>query len=201
MTSANTYGWEMILPQDVEVVWDGVSDTLPDHIKILKGQYLPSGLELVHTSTANATLTFNLHCFIETDSEHVTLLSGSPNYFMNGAKPMNALVRSDIWHFSPIQFCWKITTPNKPVLFEKGMPFLFITNHSIKLIQDTVLNIKKANSKILSESQEYGNLRQAGYDSFNGKNYPMLYKKFKNKDGISDAVNIKISPNKPNIEK
>lgn len=200
MTSANTYGWEIVLPQDVEVVWDGISDTFPDHVKVLKGQYLPSGTELVHTSTANATVAFNLHCFIETDSDHVTLLSGAPNYFLNGAKPMSALIRSDVWHFTPIQFCWRLTTPNKPVLFEKGMPIAFITNHPIKLIQDTVLNIKQADKRILSESEEYANLRQSRYDEFNGKNYPMLYKKFKNKNGILEAVNIKIFPNKPNID-
>ena len=200
MTSANTYGWEIILPQDVEVIWDGIYDSYPHHIKIIKGQYLPSGNQLVHTETANGTVAFNLNCFIETDSNHVTLLSGSPNYFMDGAKPFTALLRSDIWHYTPIQFCWRITTPNKPVVFEKGMPLVFITNHPISLIKETTLNIKQADERIWAESQEYADLRQKKYDEFNGKNYPMLYKKFKGKDGIGDAAHNRLIPKDPNIE-
>lgn len=200
MTSANMYGWELILPQDVEVIWDGISDTSGEHVKILKGEFLPSGSQLVHTDTANATVAFNLNCFIESDADHVTLLSGAPNYFMNGAKPMDALLRSDIWHFTPIQFCWRLTTPNKPILFEKGMPLVFITNHPINLIRDTILNVKRADEKIMSESTEYGNLRQAKYKEFNGKNYPMLYKKFQSQENLSEHSRVKLFPNKPNIE-
>lgn len=196
ISSANLHGWEFILPQDVEVVWDGISDTSADHVKIIRGEVLPSGTPFVHTDTANGTIAFNLNCFIETDENHYTLISGAPNYFINGAKPLSALIRSDIWSFTPIQFCWKITTPNKPVIFEKGMPFAFLLNYPIQTLQSTTLNIKKASKEILAKSSEYGDLRKLKYDEFNGKNYPMLYKKH----SIDNKIKIKPAPKKPVVE-
>lgn len=196
MGSANLHGWEFILPQDVEVIWDGISDTSAHHVKVLRGEFLPSGNSLVHTTTANATVAFNLNCFIETDENHYTLISGAPNYMMNGAKPLNALIRSDIWHFTPIQFCWRLTTPNKPIIFEKGMPFAFLVNYPIKTIEETQVFIKKADDRILKESNDYADYRQSKYDEFNGKNYPMLYKKH----SINSEIKIKPSLKNPIVE-
>jgi hypothetical protein len=33
---------------------------------------------------------------------------------------MTALIRSDWYKTSTLQYCWQITTPNKPVLFKAG---------------------------------------------------------------------------------
>jgi hypothetical protein len=201
MASANLHGWEFLLPQDVEVIWDGISDTTPDHVEVIKGKTLPDGRSLVDTSTANGTITFNTNCFIETDENHYLLLSGPPNYFIDGAKPMNALVRSDIWHASPIQYCWKMTTPNKPVLFKKGTPIMFFINYPIGLLEKTVLNIKPATNEILLQSSNYGGQRASMYEGFNGKNFPMLYKKnVKEDEKTSIEKTLKPNPQTPIIE-
>ena len=98
MTNANVSGWDFILPQDVTVIWDGVSDSSPDHIKIIEGQYF-AGSELVRTNTANGMLTFNLGVSIETDKNHYSIIKGSPNYFFNDAIPVEVIIRTDHYNF------------------------------------------------------------------------------------------------------
>lgn len=202
MASANLHGWEFVLKQDVEVIWDGISDTTSEHVKVISDTPLINGRLIVDTSTANATLTFNLDCFIETDKDHYVVLSGPPNYFIDGAKPMNAVIRSDVWHFSPIQYCWKITTPNKPVLFKKGTPIVFMTNYPVGLLEKTDVIVKPADEKILQESSNYGQNRSSMYGDFNGKNFPLMYKK-NNSELLKDSgsKDFKPKPSSPTVEK
>ena len=176
MTTANLHGWDFILPQDVEVTWDGISDTESSHVTILNGRLLPSGAALVDTGTANATLSFNLNAFVETDKDHYILLDGPSNYFVDGAKPMSALIRSDWYNFNSLQFCWKLTTPNKVVTFKKGTPFMRLVNYPIGLLESTTVSVSSATEEQISKTSLYNNDRQAFYSKYPGK-WPHLYKK------------------------
>lgn len=169
MTNANLNGWEFVLKNDVEIRWDGISDTSPDHVEILKG----SGA--VDNKTANATISFNLHGFLETDSDHYCFLMGPPNYFVDGAKPMAAIIRSDWYKHTSLQYCWKITTPNKVIKFPAGTPFLFLFNYPKNLLETTDFFIKKATPDQTQAMAEYGNRR----DTFDrsGFKFPNLYRK------------------------
>jgi hypothetical protein len=185
MTTANLHGWEFILKEDVEVIWDGVSDTEAHHVQVLKGAKDANGKRLVETGTANATIAFNLDAYIETDSNHYCLLMGPPNYFINGAKPMSALIRTDWYKTSPLQYCWQITTPNKPVLFPKGSPFLFILNYPKDLLETTSFSV----SQITEKDKEKMNTYQAERQSYSQKNpgkFPNMYRK--GVDGMTDEA-------------
>jgi hypothetical protein len=178
ITTSNLHGWDFILPQDVEVIWDGVNSSSSTHVQILKGNTLESGNVLADSLTANGTVTFHLNAFIETDPDHFVFLQGPPNYFLDGAKPMTALVRSDWYRHTGVQFCWKITTPNKPILFKKGTPIARIMNYPIGLLESTSLYVEPAPEKYRQQSNLYNAERQAFYKANPGK-WPLLYKKTK----------------------
>jgi hypothetical protein len=176
MTTANLHGWEFVLREDVEVIWDGISNTESHHVKVLRGEYGANGKKIVDTTTANATITFNLDAYIETDNDHYSLLMGPPNHFVQGAKPMSALIRSDWYKTSPLQYCWQITTPNKPVVFHKGTPFLFIINYPKNLIESTNLLISPMTKEDHDNINSYQNERQKYYKENPGK-FPNMYRK------------------------
>lgn len=176
MTTANLHGWEFVLKNDVEVIWDGVSNTEAHHVKILKGEYSEDGKKLVDTSTANATITFNLDAYLETDAEHYCLFMGPPNHFVKGAKPMAALIRSDWYKTVPLQYCWQLTTPGKPVLFSKGTPFLFVFNYPKHLLETTSFSITQLTQEEKNNINTYQDERQKYYKENPGK-FPNMYRK------------------------
>lgn len=196
LTTANLHGWEFILKNDVEVLWDGISNTEAHHVKILKGEYYADGKRIVDTSTANATIAFNLNIFIETDNDHYCILMGPPNHFVQGAKPMTALIRSDWYKTSTLQYCWQITTPNKPILFKAGDPFLFIINYPINLLENTNFNIKEMNNEEKSNITKYHAERNEYYQKNPGK-FANMYRK--GIDSLQNNANKFLNkPFKPN---
>jgi hypothetical protein len=199
LTTSILHGWDFILPQDVEVIWDGVNDSSSSHIKVLQGHTLPSGHVLVDTLTANGTITFHLNVFIETDTDHFVFLQGPPNYFVNGAKPMTALIRSDWYRYTGVQFCWKITTPNKPILFKKGTPIARIMNYPIGLLEKTNIEISPAPEAYRQATNLYNAERQAFYKANPGK-WPLMYKKTKTSTR-PDAVPYLQAPYRPSPKK
>jgi hypothetical protein len=178
------------------VVWDGISNTEPHHIKILKGEYSVDGNIIVDTTTENATVAFNLSLFIETDPYHYSILMGPPNHFVQGAKPMTALIRSDWYKTTTLQYCWQITTPNKPVLFKAGDPFLFIMNYPKNLLENTNFVIKQMSQNESTKINKYHNERKKYYEENPGK-FANMYKKGVN--GLTDeAKQFLDKPFKPN---
>ncbi len=186
LTTASMHGWEFILPHDVEVVWDGISNTEKSHVKIIQGEFLKSGRRFLDTSTANSTIAFNLHSFFETDPDHYILLFGPANHFIKGAKPMSALIRSDWYHHNHLQYCWILTTPNKNVFFPKGTPFLTVVNYPKSLLEQTDFFIKDITDEQKNKQLSYGSDRS----SFKPEapfQFPFMYKK--GVDGLSENSN------------
>lgn len=196
LTTSNLHGWDFYLYQDLEVVWDGISDTESKHVQIVSGNVLPNGIHAAETATANATIAFNLHSYIETDPDHYLLLSGPPNVFVPGAKPMSALVRSDWYNYSSIQFCWQLTTPNRIIKFKKEEPFLRIMNYPKNLLETTVVEINKATDEQKERSNRYSAERGKYYKENNG-DWPFFYKKGKegNAEGCPVHIDKQYRPN------
>ncbi len=166
-----------MLPHDVEVIWDGISDTSPEHIKVLKGEFLSSGRSFVDTRTANTTVSFNLNAILETDENHYSLLMGPPNHFVEGAKPMTALIRSDWYGNTSLNFCWIITTPNVPVLFKKGTPFMFLINYPKQLLERTEFKVKTMTPEHSQQIRKYAEDRKNFYAENPGMKFTNMYRK------------------------
>ncbi len=192
MTSAHVSGWEFLLPHDVTVVWDGVSDSSKDHIKILDGEFY-QGKRIVRTDTGNSMLTFDLNVTIETDKDHYSILKGSPNYFFQGADPVEVIIRSDYFNFNENFFCWKINTPHKKITFKKDMPIAFLLNYPINLLEKTVIEFKdfsSDNNKVM-QKENYSKIKDEFFENAEEWGWSHFYRKGKISDNVELNVNIK----------
>jgi hypothetical protein len=175
---ANMHGWEFLLPHDVVVTWDGVSDSDSKHVKVLSGGSL-GNITIANTVTGNATVTFYFNAALETDKDHYCVLSGPPNYPFEGAQPLNAVWRSDFYNYSQINFCWRITKANTEVVFPKGMPILFLMNYPLHLLESTEIGFKNIedNEDLRDNVEKYREKRKAFYENSPGWTWGNFYKK------------------------
>lgn len=176
ISTAGLHGWEFVLKNDVTFIWDGISDSSAEHVKILKGGTLPDGSIFVDTGTANATISFQLNTIIDTDDDHYVWLMGAPNYFIDGAQPMNALLQSNWYRYNSIQFCWKITKANEEITIPAGTPFMFMMNYPKNLLESTEFIVRDANEEELERVAAYNKLRSDFYENAESWKWHQMYK-------------------------
>jgi len=139
LTEANTAGWEMILQEEVVLQWDG-GLSVP---RVLSGEMATFSIDgetyekAIVMPSIVGIMSFTTGWTISTPPGVHTWVSGAPNYFVDGAVPLTANIPSDWW---PDEFNmnWKITTIGKPVIFPKGMPFMFFQFYKV----DTMPSVK-----------------------------------------------------------
>jgi hypothetical protein len=103
------------------VVWDEKFATP----RIIEGEFTESGWHLVQNSITGM-VSFALGYSIETEPGFHVSISGSPNFFLNGAFPLSAVIPSDWWP-DEVNMNWAITKNNQEILFPAGMPYAFFT--------------------------------------------------------------------------
>jgi hypothetical protein len=146
MSLVNRLGWGISFPQDISFTWDGITDTTPDHIKILKGG------KYVYTGRGNATVSFNTGINFSSD-ENVSLLTMPvPNQFIDGASCISTIVSTSVL-VGEMPIAWKITRPNTKITIPANTPIAAILPISVNDLQDNyelnIFNRKK------EESPEY----------------------------------------------
>ena len=123
LTMANSTGWEILCPIDIEIEWDGgeledairiTSSAGEAHVKSFAGSHFRRGIVTMHTG----------HLF-RTPPGWAVWCSGAPNWPKDGIAPLSGLVETD-WLPFPFAMNWQMTRPGK-VRFEKDEPFCFIT--------------------------------------------------------------------------
>lgn len=129
VTLTNRLGWGISYPKDIRFIWDGITDTTPDHIKILEGE------EFVGTSRGNATISFYTGLFVRTDSNTSTLTMPVPNQFIRGAHCYTTLL-STSFYMPELPVAWRITEPNKEIVIPAGTPVAAIMPISIGRMQE-----------------------------------------------------------------
>lgn len=137
MTVANVSGWELILQQDVVVEWDGTNNPP----KVLEGETLSNRAVVIPSIIG--IMSFATGWAFGTEDGYSTFISGSPNYFIDGAVPLSATIPS-FWWPDEFNMNWKITKINEPVIFPKGMPFMHFTivkNDLLESVQFKVENL------------------------------------------------------------
>lgn len=148
MTAANVNGWEMILPQDVVIQMDA-PDTVP---RVLQGEFF-EGRALVMPSIVGI-ISFCTSWVIGTEEGYDTWISGSPNYFVDGASPLTATIPT-YWWPDEFNMNWKINKIGEPVIFEKGMPFVFFNIYKNDLLENVNFNTENIwDKKDLMEQRE-----------------------------------------------
>jgi len=70
-------------------------------------------------------ITFEFDFMIRTSPGTNLLVRGAPNFFIDGAIPLEGVVETDWLNYS-FTMNWRITSPNKVAVFKKGDPICFI---------------------------------------------------------------------------
>jgi hypothetical protein len=136
VTLANTIGWSISFLDDIEVIWDGISEAEDSHVKIIKD---PGNV--CSTSRANGTISFYTGIFFKTDENTTMLQIVPPNYFIDGATPFTSLI-STSFYGEAIPVAWKITRPNTVISIPAGTPVATFIPISLKKLNDTELIIE-----------------------------------------------------------
>ena len=154
MTYANVYGWELVLPHDVVVFWEG-GNTVP---KILEGADY-GGRQLAYGGIIGM-VSFSTGWVFGTEPGYETMIGGSPNYFVDGAEALSAIIPSSWWP-DEFQMNWKINKINEPVKFEAGMPFMFFTMFDSTVLENVDFEVTNLwdEPELSAARQKYGDIK------------------------------------------
>jgi len=131
---SNGLGLGISFPEDISFVWDGITDTSPDHIKILEGEKYCS------LGRGNATLSFNTGLMIKTDENTTMLQMPVPNLFIEGVSPYTTLISTSFFD-APFPCAWRITAPYKVIKIKAGTPIIALLPMSLKKLEDYTFKI------------------------------------------------------------
>ena len=159
---ANGLGWGISFPEDIVFIWDGISDTTPDHIKILAGE------KYIHPNRGNATISFNTGLIFKTSDNYSLLTMPVPNQHTAGVSPFTTLISTSFYH-SDLPCAWRITEANKEIIIKAGTPVMALFPISLTNLQNTELHIKNANELPVSYHEDFigyhevvGNVNKSG---------------------------------------
>lgn len=154
MTAANVHGWELILPQDVVVQWEGGNN----NVKILSGEeYM--GRTFVYGGIIGM-VSFSVGWAFGTEKGYDTWIGGSPNYMVDGASPLSAIIPSSWWP-DEFQMNWAINKINEPVTFEAGTPFMFFNIFKSDLLESVEFKVENLWDKpdLMNARAAYGDAK------------------------------------------
>ena len=125
----NRLGWGISFPEDIAFIWDGVTDTTPDHIKIIEGH------KYVGTERGNATLSFRTGLMFSTDPKTSLMTMPVPNQFVRGAQCYTTLISTSFYIHS-LPLAWRVTEPNIEIRIPAGTPVAAVLPISLTNLED-----------------------------------------------------------------
>ena len=146
---ANQLGWSLSFPEDISFIWDGISDSSPDHVKVI------SGNQYVYTERANATISFKTGIVLKTDSDISLLHMPSPNFFIDGVQAFTTLISSSFYEFE-FPCAMMITKPNETITIKANQPVISILPINLNYIQGSELFINNYSSNDSFDHLKYG---------------------------------------------
>jgi hypothetical protein len=152
LTLTNRLGWGISFPEDIVFIWDGVDDTTPDHVSILKGQ------KYANSKRGNATVSFDTGLIFRTDAETTILTMPVPNQFIPGTQCFTTLL-STSFYLPELPVAWKITEANKEIIIPAGMPVAAILPISLTSLQNDyqlVVDHTPLDDSYTEEIRKYG---------------------------------------------
>jgi hypothetical protein len=135
VTLTNQLGWGIAFPEDITFMWDGVTSTYPDNVKVLQGQKYCS------TVRGNASIQFHTGLTFKTDKNYSLLSMPVPNKFVDGITPYMTIMSSSFFE-GELPVVWRITKPFTPITIKAGEPIISVLPISLTDLQNTTLNIK-----------------------------------------------------------
>lgn len=129
LSLSNRLGWGISYPKDIRFIWDGVTDTTPNHVKILEGE------EYVSTNRGNATVSFMSGLIFKTDAETTMLTMPVPNLFVRGAQCYTTLI-STSFYMPELPLAWRLTEPNREIVIPAGTPVAAVLPISLTTLEN-----------------------------------------------------------------
>lgn len=152
MALTNRLGWGISFPEDITFIWDGISDSSPEHVKILTGD------RYCTTNRGNATISFNTDLYFKTDVDVTTLVMPVPNQFIDGAQCFTALISTSFLK-SALPIAWRITRPNVEITIPAGTPVASVIPISLNNLETYELLVEDANFS----QEDWDEMRNYGY--------------------------------------
>lgn len=148
---ANQLGWGISFPEDISFIWDGVSDSSPEHVKILSGE------KYCHTDRSNATISFRTGLTFKTEKNTTTLIMPVPNQFIDGAQAFTTLLTTSFFS-AGIPIVWRVTSPGKVITIPAGTPVAAIVPITLSDLNNSEINIYNGDSYAGADfdGREYG---------------------------------------------
>lgn len=119
VTLTNSLGWSISFPEDISFIWDGISDSSPDHVKILKGE------KYAYTGRSNATVSFHTGLMFITEEDVSMLGMPTPNQLIDGAQPFTTLISTSFFR-GEFPVAWRVTRPNVEITIPAGTPIITV---------------------------------------------------------------------------
>jgi hypothetical protein len=135
----NQLGWGISFPEDISFIWDGISDSTPEHVKVLSGE------KYAYAGRANGTISFNTGLMFKTD-ENLSLISMPvPNLFIDGATPFTTLISTSFFR-GELPAAWMITKANEVITIKAGTPIIAIMTIDLNSINNSEITFKPISS-------------------------------------------------------
>ena len=157
----NQLGWTLSFPEDIVFIWDGINDSSPDHVKILKGE------KYAYAGRANATISFHTGIAFRTEEDLSLAHLPVPNNFIDGAQAFTTLMSTSFYD-GEFPCAWMITRPNIEITIKANTPIVSIVPINLKElnnseIQFQSISLMKTNSIDMNEySNEIYKLNREG---------------------------------------
>ena len=135
LSAANVNGWEIILQKEIVAIWDG-GMSVP---RIISDDSF-NGRTIANCNKIGM-IDIHIGWAFGTEQGFDTVVTGSPNFFIDGIEPLTALIPSSWWP-DEVQMTWRFTAPGKEVVLPEGMPFAFFYIQPSHLLEEVNFKIK-----------------------------------------------------------
>lgn len=156
LTMANSTGWELLCPTDIQASWTGgpgISDLVVENAA--PGHH-PG---FVHSHFGHGVLSFHPGYLFRTDARWALWCRGVPNMPKDGIAALDGLVETD-WLPFTFTMNWLFTRPGT-IRFSKGEPFCFILpvpHLDIETIRPTIVPLSD-NPELQAQHAAWGSSR------------------------------------------
>lgn len=146
MTLANRLGWGISFPKDIVFKWDGVNDSTPEHVEIIKGA------DYAYSLRGNRTISFITGLTFQAEDNVSLLTMPVPNQFIRGAQCISTIISTSAL-IGDLPIAWMITEPNVEITIPAGTPIAAVIPLSLTDIQSYNLTIHKGAPDYIKSSE------------------------------------------------
>jgi len=134
ITLSNQIGWGLSFPEDITFMWDGITSTFPENVKVLQGE------KYCETGRGHATINFKTNLRFVTDKDYSLLSFPVPNRFVDGASAVTSILSTSFFE-GPLPVAWKITRPFVPITIKANDPIIAIMPISLTQLNNSTINL------------------------------------------------------------